>query len=303
MPGSIVAGDGGSAEPTSGPSGGTGTSAGTGIGGAGSAGQPTPISLTHESLIQAPGLDKPVKYSDFINGYVPKADFTRAQQRVAAERDALKKQMETERTQFRTAAQQILSRMQGGGQGNAAPEPGSMQATLAQLEAAPYVDGQTAANLVRNLIQTNVMPLAEAIKQRDQALAIMFQRLQALGGTVGTLQSRTTEGDFHGKLSAARASLGLPDDPVIGELLQDVYLSHEGEDLDQEFPNIVRQRIEALRLLFRNLDKKEAEDSRANRLGIPGKGGAAAPGRPLRRGFQSPQQIADELWPGGTPET
>ncbi len=301
MPGSIGAGAGSGGSAPSAPA----APSGPGPGDGGGAATPSPISLTPESLIQAPGLDKPVKYGEFIGGYVSKADFTRAQQRVAAERDAAQKALQDQEQRFRAAAQQILHRMGGAGGANsgAAPQAGSLEATLSQLEAAPYVDGPTAANLVRNLVQTSVMPLATAIQQRDKALGILWQRLQQLDGTVGTLRNRTSEGDFQTKLSRVKTDLGLPDDPAINELLQDIYLSHEGEDLDREFPTLVKQRFEGLRTLVRALDKREADEARASRMGLPGKGGNATPGRTLRRGFQTPAEIADQLWPGGTPET
>jgi hypothetical protein len=301
MPGSIAAGasDGGSA--TSGQPVGGGAAVNEPVGGTPS----DAIALTPESLIRVPGQDQPVKYSDFIGGYVPKADFTRAQQRVAAERDALQRQMQEQEQRFATAARALLARLQGGGTAAGAPgAPGgaggnALDAMLAGLESQPYVDGATAANLLRNLVQQNVLPLATALKQRDQALKLLFERLQAIDGTVGQLRNQTTNEEFQAKLAKARSDLRLPDDPVVNELLQDVYLSHEGEDLDQEFPNMVKARFEGLRKLIRDLDKREAEEARAARIGIPGKGGQAVPGRPLRRGFLSAAEIADQMWPGG----
>jgi hypothetical protein len=251
-----------------------------------------------------PGSDKPVKYSDFINGFVPKSDFTRAQQRIAAEKTQLQQQLQAQEQRFTQAAQQILARLgQGGQAGNAQADPNSIEGMLAQLESAPYVDGPTAAKLMRGMVQQNVLPLAQALQQRDQALRILFQRLQQLDGTVGSLANRTGNEDFTGKIARVRGDLQLPDDPQVNELLQDIYLSHEGNDLDQEFPNMVKTRFDALRQVVRAMDRQEAETARANRIGLPGRGGAASPGRPLRRGFQTPQQIADDLWPGGQPET
>jgi len=90
-----------------------------------------------------------------------------------------------------------------------------------------------------------------------------------------------------------RDELGLPDHPEAKELLMDIYASHEGDDLDQEFPNIARRRIDGLRQMFRELDRQEAQ--RAKERLIPGRGGNAAPSQPLRRGFKTPAQIAEEL--------
>jgi len=300
-PGSVVSGDsGGSATPSPAP-------VGAGMNDAGGAGTGTPgsdaVALSPESYIRVPGQDRPVKYSDFINGYVSKADFTRAQQRIAAERDAAQKSAKDTEAKFANAARQVLARLGQGGQGNAQPAPNSLQAVLGQLEAQPYVDGPTAAGLFRNLIESNVLPLANAIKQRDQVLDLLYKRLQALDGNVSTLRNRTTNEEFMGRLAKVRGELALPEDPVVGEFLQDIYLSYEGEDLDQEFPRMAKERFDALRTLFREMDRREADEARNARVGIPGKGGAATPGKPLRRGFLSPAQIADELWPGGRSET
>ncbi len=275
---------------------GGGASVGSG-GDSGGGAAPQHVEISNDSYIKVPGSDKPVKYSDYIGGYVSKADFTRAQQQAAAERQRLERASQEQEARFRAAASRIMQRI-GGNQG---PDPNSLESTLSQLESREYVDGKTAAGIVRNLVQTSVLPLAQAIRQRDQALGLMFKRLQALDGTVGTIRNRTVEGDFKTRVANAKQSLtsaGFADDPVLDEMVQDFYAAYEGPDLDQELPGVIRNRLSALRNYFRALDKKEAETARHQRLGLPGKGGAAAPGRPLRKGFQSPQQIADELWPG-----
>ena len=292
-------GDGGGG----GSAGGGGDLGSGGLGGDGG-GAPTPqhIEISADSYIKAPGSDKPVKYSDYINGFVPKADFTRAQQKAAAEIQQRERALQDQEARFRSSASQIWQKLQGGQPGQGAPA-NSFDSALAQLETSPYVDGKTAAGLMRTMLDQNVKPLQDALAQRDNLLGLAFKKLQALDGTVGTLRNRTSAGDFNAKMATVRSSLGLPDDPIVSELLQDVYLSHEGNDLDREFPNMVKTRMDGLRQIFRAMDKKDADDAKTRRMGLPGRGGAASAGRPLKRGYQSPAQIAEMFWPGGASDT
>ena len=92
-----------------------------------------PYALTDDSEILVPGSTTPVKYKDFVGGFVPKADLTRMRQQdraqVAEQQRALKQQEAT----LQQAAQQLAGRLGQQGQG-----PDLYQ----QLEA-PYVDGKT----------------------------------------------------------------------------------------------------------------------------------------------------------------
>lgn len=267
------------------------TPSGTNVGTSGSGGTPAPISLSDDSYVNIPGQKDPIKFSDWKARFVDKGDFTRTTQQYATR----EKQYQAELQRLRDSAARA--------QQNPPAQGGNPLADrLKALGEQPYVDGKAAVQIVTDLYQTAIGPLAEAIKQRDQALALMYKKLQGIETTAQTLSSRTSAGDFKSLLSQTKQSVGLPDDPAVEEFLQDVYLSHEGSDLNREFPNMVRARFEALAKVVRALDKKAAQDARQRAVGIPTRGGSATPGQPLRQGHRSAAERANDLWASMTGE-
>lgn len=256
-----------------------GSDAGDGSAATGAVATPDAIKLSNDSLIHPPGADKPVKYSDFFGGYVPKSEYTRATQR-AAEADRQRQALEQQQRQAAAAPPQ--------GQPPADP--------YASLEALPYLDGKQAAQVMRSIVG--------ALQYRDQVIGLLHQKIQGLEQGFGSMQGRTREADAHSLFAEAQQKAGLPDNEQVKELIQSEYLSHQGwetltpqERVDQ-LAQLVKVRVDALRSWSRDADRKQADEARKARF-VPGKGGQGLPSKPARGGgFKDPAQMADELWGG-----
>lgn len=269
------------------------TSGGSGGSNVGTGGG-TPITISDDSYITPPGAKEPVKYSDWKARHVDKSEFTKTTQAYAAQVKAA--QAEIKRLQDAASRQPQGTPQQ-------TPQTNQLQERLRELANAPYIDGKQAVQIVQDLYQNAVGPLAEAIKVRDQALALMFKKLQGVEQTAQGLSSRTTEGDFKTLLNSTRSSVGLPEgNSAVDEFLQDIYLSHEGSDLNREFPSMVKARFDALAQVVREMDRKRAQDARSRAAGIPTRGGTATPGKPLTQGHRSPQDRASAIWASLTGE-
>jgi hypothetical protein len=281
-PDGIGGSGGGSGAPSGAPAAGGGSpQTGSPAGGA----APTPISLSDDALIVPPGGKDPVKYSDFIRGYIPQSEWTKRNQALSREREEFEKRREAATQRLIEEARRIAA-LQGGGQQPADP--------LASIREAPYVDGPTLAGLAEAIEQRGLKPLYDALQQRDRALLLMNKRMEQMGKLLSQLTSRNQDDVVNQRISRVREQLGIPEDPEAVELLKDLYSAYEDDGtLDQEFPDLARRRLEGMRKLIRRMDKEEAE--RARRQLIPGRGGNGTPGQPLRRGYKSPDQLAEEL--------
>jgi hypothetical protein len=108
---------------------------------------------------------------------------------------------------------------------------------------------------------------------------------------------RTVQSQF----ASVKSKLQLPEDPIIDELLQDVYHSHTGWETDpQAFETMVGTRWKGIQAALRSADKARAEAARAQQRPFPvgNQGGAARASKPLVKGGESPEELAKRLWPG-----
>ena len=226
------------------------------------------------------------------NLHVEKSEFTKLRQKDADAQRALEDRVRDREASLSAREQQILQAarlLQQQAQRGQQPDP------YAKLRDLPYVDGASLVELVEQVKSQDIGGIVQAIQQRDQALQLMHNQLTKLQKAFDGVQGKSAETEFGGRLSKVRESLGLPDADWTGEFLKDIYLSHEGDDLANEFPNLARTRLDTLRKAFREMDKAEATKARASV--IPGQGGNATPGKPLRHLYKSADQIADEAWP------
>lgn len=276
----------------------TGSGGGAAPGGAGGAGgtggSSTVYDLTADSMVRIPGEKEPVKWGDYSSRYVPKSEYTKTTQSYSQQIQQRDQQL-----------QQLQQRIQQAQSAQAQPQANPIGQTLQALMDKPYVTGREAATLVAQVLQNGIQPLQSALQQRDQLLTLLWQRLQAVDGIATNLNTQTRDQQFKQKLAGWKKDLELPDDPDVDEFLQDVYLSHEGNDLDQEFPAMVKARWGALQRIINAANNKKVDEARAARFNPALKrgGGNATPGKPLRSsGFKDAKQIADELWDslGGT---
>lgn len=226
--------------------------------------------------------------------HVEKSEFTKLRQQDAQKRQEYESSYKEREQQIAAREQQILQAAQILQQRLQQQQGGGTKDAYSKIRDLPYVDGGTFAEQLEGLRTQDIGALVQAIQQRDKALQLMYQQLGQLSQTVKGFQGKNAETEFEGRLRSVREQSGLPDEPWATEFLKDVYLSHEGDDLADEFPNMVRGRWEAIRKAVRALDKAEAQKARG--LAIPTAGGTVSPGKPLQEGYKKPRQLADELW-------
>ena len=223
------------------------------------------------------------------------AEFTRKSQALAEERRAWESQRGSQQQQLQQYAQQLQQQAAAGQQAQQQQGATQQQSMLDQLAKMPYLDGPTAAELMRRIMVEGIQPLQQQLHQRDQALAQVYKDYKSLRDVVGKSYGKEAERDLDSRFAEIRAQQGLPDDEVIREIMQDIYYSHEGDDLNQEFPEMVRKRLEALNKTFKARDRKAVEA--AKKSPFPSKGGESSPISGKTGGYKTPQDRADELWP------
>ena len=229
------------------------------------------------------------------------AEYTRKSQALADER----KQWESQRNQWttqaqqqqqqlQTYAQQMLQQQQQQQQQQGQGQKNSQAGMIEQLRQMSYLDGPTAAAMMERILSEGINPLNSAIQQRDKALAHVYQQYKALNDRVGQAQGKQAEGELAARFTKARADHGLPDEAWANEYLQDVYYSHEGADLNNAYPEMVRSRLDAMRKGIRDMDRAAAQKAKASPF--PSRGGEMSPVSGKTGGYKTPEARADELW-------
>jgi exonuclease SbcC len=233
------------------------------------------------------------------------AEFTKKSQTLADER----RQFEGQRQQWQQQQQylqqqQQMQQQQAQTQQRTQGQQQQQTQLLDQLREMSYLDGPTAAQVIERLITEGINPLHQAIQKRDQALTQMYQEHKALRDQMGTQTTKVAQSDLDQRFAKARADHALPDEPWVNEYLQDVYYSHEGTGLNDQYGTMVQGRLEAMRKGMRELDRQAATKAKATSP-FPTKGGEVAITDGKTGGYKTPQDRANELWPmlnPGTPE-
>jgi len=244
-------------------------------------------------------------WSPEVQAYV-----TKKTQALAEER----KTWETQRTQQAQQLQQVAQRLQQ--QGNAhqqqqvqqqqqqhqqyqqqqqQQQQGAQQSMLDQLRSMPYVDGNTAAQLMERIVGEGITPIHQQYQQSQQALNQLWQDYKGLRDQVGSQQGQQAEKDLDARFLELRTQHGLPDDEAIREFQKDVYLSHEGDDLNDKYPDMFGKRVDGLRKAFRDMDRKAAIQAKASPF--PSRGGESSLTSGKTGGYKTPEQRTNELWP------
>jgi hypothetical protein len=231
---------------------------------------PSVIDLTDDSRIRFDG--KETKFSDFRNF---QSQYTKASQEAArlrqeiARRDQLAQQQETQR--------QAEARRQAGQQG---------KSILDELRTLPYLDGPAAAQLAERI--------AGDFAARDQVLLAALTKMQQMERIVSQLNDNYVGSSFESKIAQWVKDLGLPSEA--NEAAKIFYLAHEGEDLDQQFPDMFRAYWEGLQRQFAATNAAKVAAARKQPF-IPGRGATAGPTKPLQLDPKaSAAQTADALW-------
>lgn len=230
-----------------------------------------PIKLTPDSMVDIDG--KPVKFSDHVRGFQSQA--TKASQRAA---ELERKLAEREQAIQRYEQQQR--------QQSQAPKQGQNADMFAGLRQEPYLTGEMAAGVFQGIVQE--------LNTRDQYIMGILKAVQKLNGIVSGLNENHTNSQFDSKISRWLQEGGYPQE--YSDLAKEVYLAYEGTDLDAEFPQIFKNRVEQVEKAWEAKRRQNAEAAR-RRPFVPGKGGEAQPSAPLKLNVKnSARQDADELW-------
>mgnify|MGYP003650690363 CR=1 FL=1 len=224
------------------------------------------------------------------------AKFTKQSQALADERRQFKDQQQQwnqtqqqQQQQMQQYQQQMQQQQQQGTQ---------QQQTqlLDQLRGMSYLDGNTAAQLMERIIHEGINPLNQAIQQRDKALAHVYQEYKTLKESVGQHTNKTAESELSQRFAQVRDEHKLPDEPWVNDYLQDVYYSHEGSDLNDEYGGMVRDRLETMRKGFRAMDQAAAKAAKQPSP-FASKGGEVSFADGKTGGYKTPEDRANEMWP------
>ncbi len=228
---------------------------------------PSVIDLKEDSLVRLPGNKEPVKYGEWFTGFQRKhTEATQARSSLQSQlRDAQAAMEQTRQEAERYRAALNLP------QHREDPRKG-LREKFSQL---PYVKGEEAAQLYE-AIANEIDGGRQQLQVRDQAIRLLATELTNVKNALGQVLQKNNIGDFYTKIGRYREELGLPEEA--NEFLAELYSAYEGDDLDSEFPNIAKKRVEQLTAMVNAMNKKRVEEARRNRF-VPGKGGQGVPGK------------------------
>jgi hypothetical protein len=239
--------------------------------------EPQPIDLTDESLVRVKGVEKPVKFGEHVRGF--QARFTQATQEAAKLRNQL------------AEAQRLIAEHQRKVQAgpDSQPKQASQEDLVGALKSLTYLSGDDAANMVQAITQQ--------IQQRDQVTIALAKELLKVRGIVQNLHQQSTTSNFDSMINKVVSDLGYDAaQPGVIDAAKEIYLAYEGDDLNAEFPRIFGERMQQLEAFF-EAKKRAAVASARKAPFVAGKGGQAAPSKPLEiKPSASAREIADQLW-------
>lgn len=232
--------------------------------------EPQAIDLDENALIRIKGSNKPVKFGEHVRGF--QSQFTKASQKAAE----LERQLQARDAQLQRYEQERQR----------ASQQGQQPDVFESLRALPYLKGEDAVEIVQSI--------GQQIQQRDQVLLAALQQMQQMQRVLSGLNDTSTEASFDAKITRFLSEGGY--DAGLKNFAKELYVAYEGDDLDQDFPRILKERLDEIQTV---LDTQKQAKLRAARgmPFVPGKGGQAGPSKPLTLAPDaSPRMIADQLW-------
>jgi len=237
--------------------------------------EPTAIDLNDDALIRVKGSDKPVKFGDHVRGF--QSQFTKASQEAAR----LKKELADREARIQRYEQAQRQAQQNQSQGQ-------QQDVYASLRSLPYLTGQDAVGVVESI--------SGQLQQRDQILLQALKRMQAMEQRLGGLHENHVNQSFDAKINQWLKEGGYPTDPAVTELAKEVYLAYTGDDLDEEFPQIFKNRWDSVTKVFESQRQQKIQANKRQPF-IPGKGSTVGPSKPLEiKPDANARDIAEQLW-------
>ena len=246
----------------------------------------TPVQLSEDSMVILPGSKDPVRYGDHYRGF--QSEFTKRSQNLTAAQRRIK-ELESHIQQAQRGQGQQQGQQQQG------PDPFVQLAT--ELNGLQYLNGPQAAAVVGHVMQ-RFQSVTKELRKRDLALGMMYKRLQAIQQHLGGVVQRHQGADFESKMAKFTKDANLPDEAR--EFVSELYTAYEGDDLDEQFPAILKKRLEQLSAITRKSEQRRIDEARGVIPGVTTQGGNGSASRRLSNNFgkKSAAQIADELWNG-----
>jgi uncharacterized protein YukE len=265
-------GDGGAGAGSGSGSGAGSAGSSAGAAGAGSADPANdPLDIDENRLIRIKGSDKPVKFGDHVRTF--QSQWTKAAQEAARLKQAL------------TQRDQELQRIRNAAQGNQGNGQGQSEDVLSKLKALPYLSGEQAVEVVSQI--------GDQIKQRDMITLALLKQVQTMKNQLGQVYGNYQTAGFDSKISRFMEQEKIPKE--LAQRVKELYTAYEGDDLDQEFPAILRGWYEDINKVL-DANRQAAVRAARNPF-LPGKGGNGSPSKPLTfKGNESPKAITDALW-------
>ena len=247
---------------------------------------PSVIDISDDTMVRLPGAKDPVRYGDHYRNF--QSEFTKRSQ------DAQRLRQQVQQAQQKIKEFESRQRQQQNPQGQPAQQS-KLQELASNLKSLTYLNGEQAASVVDHVMQEMASSQQE-LHKRDTALALMYRQMKSMDQQLKQLYSQHTNTSFDSKITRFVKDSGLPEKAA--DWAKKLYLAYEGDDLDQEFPKILKQEWEAIGGLVRDTEKQKLERARQVPF-VPGRGGNGTPSKPLE-GFakKSAKDIADAFWPG-----
>lgn len=255
-----------------------------------SAGGSAPQDISDDTMVRVPGQTEPVRYGDLYKRL--QADHTKKTQEASAARARYDEEHKTwaqqksqEETYLKSLAAQLLQRQNG----PAVDDP------FSKLADAPYVDGKTAAALFKHIQENGIGTIAKAIQERDKVIEALYGQVMNLGKQFQGIGAANAQTNFEGKINKFVSESGLPAEAK--DFAKELYLAYEGDDLDQEFPQILQNRWNQISKAISAQKAASVASARQGKFGLPGRGGNGAPSKGIGlSGKENAKQTADYLW-------
>lgn len=249
--------------------------------------------FTDNDLVRVPWSKEPVKYGELYKRL--QSDHTKKTTEAAnlrrkyeADRNAWEQSRRSEESRLKQLATELLARQRGGGQlGQLDP--------YAAVEGMQFVDGKTVAKLLRDIQEGGFGSVQQGFAQRDAVIEGMFAQVKRLQQQLQQVGSTHANAGFESKIAGFLKNEGLPES--YSQYAKELYMAYEGDDLDEQFPQILRDRIAGLRAMWESEQNSKIEAARRRPFPLPGKGGAATAGKKLNlTGRENAKQVSDVLW-------
>lgn len=259
-----------------------------------SGGSPNVVKYDENTMFEGvPGYNEPVRFGDLQKRQ--QADYTRKTQEAQrqrtqfeTERAAFQTHQQTERARLESLAQTLIQRQ---GQGN----PNQVDPLYQKIASAKYIDGPLMSEFINTVQEKGFAPIVKAFQERDTITQNMYQEILELRKLVtGLTSARTAEGT-ETKIDRWLQEGGFPKEAK--KLAKEIYSAYEGDDLDNEFPNIFAERWNELQTILRAQDKARVEEARRQGTRLPGRGGNGTPGKSIGlKGHEKARDVASALW-------